>query len=176
MFFLELNHDTLTIWYQIDQCHFAYTAESLVPYLKLYGLLTRAFSQPATDFRLMEGKLSIGLLSFSFISFNDNAIVRNFTLQSFSKICRQFEGNLHMITFDYRTMLHLCFWWTHHFRNFGQVWQNRHLLQVEKSFKVVLHFWDSPCSLAVTARYPLRFQRSWSRLVASLVWLLRSHS
>ena len=37
-FFLELNHDTLTIWYQIDQCHFAYTAESLVPYLKLYGV------------------------------------------------------------------------------------------------------------------------------------------
>ena len=30
MFFLELNHDTLTIWYQIDQCHFAYTVESVV--------------------------------------------------------------------------------------------------------------------------------------------------
>ena len=28
MFFLELNHDILTIWYQIDQCHFAYTAET----------------------------------------------------------------------------------------------------------------------------------------------------
>ena len=83
MFFLELNHDTLTIWYQIDQCHFAYTAESLVPYLKLYGLLTRAFSQTATDFRLMEGKLSIGLLSFSLISFNDNAIVRNFSPKIF---------------------------------------------------------------------------------------------
>ena len=155
MFFLELNHDTLTIWYQIDQCHFAYTAESLVPYLKLYGLLTRAFSQPATDFRLMEGKLSIGLLSFSFISFNDNAIVRNFTLQSFSKICRQFEGNLHMITFDYRTMLHLCFWWTHDFRNFGQVWQNRHLLWKKASkwfctFEIhhVHLLWqqDTPCT------------------------------
>ena len=41
MFFLELNHDTLTIWYQIDQCHFAYTVESPVPYLKLCGLLTQ---------------------------------------------------------------------------------------------------------------------------------------
>ena len=41
MFFLELNHDTLTIWYQIDQCHFAYTAEGLVPYLKLCCLLTQ---------------------------------------------------------------------------------------------------------------------------------------
>ena len=30
-FFLELNHYTLTIWYQIHQCCFAYTAESLVP-------------------------------------------------------------------------------------------------------------------------------------------------
>ena len=40
-FFLELNHDTLTIWYQIDQCHFTFTAESLVPYLKLCGLLTQ---------------------------------------------------------------------------------------------------------------------------------------
>ena len=35
-FFLELNNDTLTIWYQIDQCHLVYTAESLVPYLKLH--------------------------------------------------------------------------------------------------------------------------------------------
>ena len=45
-FFLELNHDTHTIWYQIDQCHFAFTAESLVPYLKLCALLiqTRIFS------------------------------------------------------------------------------------------------------------------------------------
>ena len=33
-----LNLDTLTVWYQIDQCHFAYTAERLVPYLKLWGL------------------------------------------------------------------------------------------------------------------------------------------
>ena len=32
-FFLELNLDTRTIWYQIDQCHFAYAVESLVPYL-----------------------------------------------------------------------------------------------------------------------------------------------
>ena len=40
-FFLEINHDTLKIWNQIDQCHFAYTAESLVPYLKLCGLLTK---------------------------------------------------------------------------------------------------------------------------------------
>ena len=37
----ELNHDTLTIWYQIDPCHFAYTAESPVRHLKLCGLLTQ---------------------------------------------------------------------------------------------------------------------------------------
>ena len=30
IFFLEVNHDTLTIWYKIDQCHYAYTAESPV--------------------------------------------------------------------------------------------------------------------------------------------------
>ena len=30
--FIELNHDRFTICYQIDQCHFAYTAESLFPY------------------------------------------------------------------------------------------------------------------------------------------------
>ena len=41
MFFLELNHEKLTIWYQIVQCHFVHTAESLVPYLKLCSLLTR---------------------------------------------------------------------------------------------------------------------------------------
>jgi len=39
-FFLELNHEKLTIWYQIVQCHFVHTAESLVPYLKLCSLLT----------------------------------------------------------------------------------------------------------------------------------------
>ena len=49
----------------------------------------------------MEGKLSIALFSPSSISFNDNAMVRNFTLRSFSKICHQLEGNLHMITLDY---------------------------------------------------------------------------
>ena len=32
-FFLELNHEKLTIWYQIVQCHFVHTAQSLVPYL-----------------------------------------------------------------------------------------------------------------------------------------------
>ena len=52
-FVLELDHDTLTgtVWYQIDQCHFGYTTESLVPYLELYGLLiqTRIFS---TSYRL----------------------------------------------------------------------------------------------------------------------------
>ena len=60
----------------------------------------------------MEEKLSIGLVSPSSISSNDDLIVRNFypkkfTLQSFSKVCGQLEGNLHMITFDYRTMLDL---------------------------------------------------------------------
>ena len=29
-FFLELNHEKLTIWYQIVQCHFVHTAESLI--------------------------------------------------------------------------------------------------------------------------------------------------
>ena len=33
-FFLELNHENRSIWYQIDQCHFVHTIESLVPYLK----------------------------------------------------------------------------------------------------------------------------------------------
>ena len=81
------NHDTLTIWYQIDQCHFAYTSESLVLSLKLCGLwLKQAHSQPATNCRLMEGKLSIGLFSPSLVSFNYNSIARNFALQSFSKI------------------------------------------------------------------------------------------
>ena len=51
----------------------------------------------------LKGKLSLGLFSPSLISFNDSAIVRNFTLRSFSKICHQLEGNLHMITLDYRT-------------------------------------------------------------------------
>ena len=84
MFFLEFNHDTLTIWYHIDQCHFAYTAESLVPYLKLCGLLTQtSIIKPATDCTLMERKLSIGLLSTSSISFNDNAIERNFYPKKF---------------------------------------------------------------------------------------------
>ena len=45
----------------------------------------------------MEGKLSVGLSSPSSISFNDYPIVRNCTLRSSSKICRQIEGNLHMI-------------------------------------------------------------------------------
>ena len=41
-FLLELNHNTLTIWYQTDQCHFACTAESLVWYLKRCSLLTQS--------------------------------------------------------------------------------------------------------------------------------------
>ena len=74
--------------------------------------LEQAYSQPANDRRLMEGKLSIGLFSPSSISFNVNAIVRNFYLKKFhssklSKVCRQLEGNLQMITFDYRTTLEL---------------------------------------------------------------------
>ena len=59
--------------------------------------LKQAYSQPATECGLMEGKLSVGLSSPSSISFNDYPIVRNCTLRSFSKICRQIEGNLHMI-------------------------------------------------------------------------------
>ena len=60
----------------------------------------------------MEGKLSIGLFRPSSIAFNDNAIVRNFYPKNFHssklfKICRQLEGNLHMITFVYRTTLDL---------------------------------------------------------------------
>ena len=50
------------------------------------------------------------------ISINDTAIVRNFypknpildaNQRSFLKICRQLDGNLCMITFDYRTVLDL---------------------------------------------------------------------
>ena len=39
-FFLELNHEKLSIWYQMDQCHFVHTIENLVPYLELCSLLT----------------------------------------------------------------------------------------------------------------------------------------
>ena len=95
-FLLELNHNTLTIWYQIDQCHFPYTAESLVWYLKLCGLLTQSviFSTSYHYCRLMEGKLSMGL--FSSISFNDNAIVRNFYPKNFHslKLFKDFAANL----------------------------------------------------------------------------------
>ena len=44
-----------------------------------YALLwfKQVYSQPATDCRLMDGKLSIGIFSPSSISFNNNAIVRN---------------------------------------------------------------------------------------------------
>ena len=33
------NVEKLSIWYQIDQCHFVHTVESLAPYLKLCSLL-----------------------------------------------------------------------------------------------------------------------------------------
>ena len=84
MFFLELNHEKLTIWYQIVQCHFVHTAESLVPYLKLCSLLTRT-SILSTSYQLqLNGrKLSIVLFSPSSISFNDNTIVRNFYPRKF---------------------------------------------------------------------------------------------
>ena len=84
-FFLELNHENRSIWYQIDQCHFVHTIESLVPYLKLCSLLTWT-SIFSTSYRLqliMEGKLSIVLFSPSSISFNDNTIVRNFYPRKF---------------------------------------------------------------------------------------------
>ena len=86
-FFLELNHDTLTIWYQIDQCHFAYTAKSLVPYLKLCGLLTQ-LSIFSTSYPLqINGRkafhIDIGLFCPCSISFNDNAIVWNFYSKKF---------------------------------------------------------------------------------------------
>ena len=84
MFFLELNHGKLKIWYQIDQCHFAYTAESLAPYSKLCGLLTQtSIFSTGTNCRLMEGKLSVGISRPSSISFNDNSIVRNFYPKKF---------------------------------------------------------------------------------------------
>ena len=44
MFFLELNHDTLTTWYQIPHYRFAYIAESPVPYLKLGGLFSKKYT------------------------------------------------------------------------------------------------------------------------------------
>ena len=123
-FLLELNHNTLTIWYQIDQCHFPYTAESLVWYLKLCGLLTQSviFSTSYHYCRLMEGKLSMGL--FSSISFNDNAIVRNFYPKKFQSL-KLFKDLLptwrELITFDYRTALDLLsrmsFWLQ---RNWGK--------------------------------------------------------
>ena len=50
-FLLELNHNTLTKWYQTGQCHFAYTAERLVWYLKQCGLLTQSIIF-STSYRL----------------------------------------------------------------------------------------------------------------------------
>ena len=44
MFFLELDHDTLTTWYQIPHYRFAYIAESPVPYLKLGGLFSEKYT------------------------------------------------------------------------------------------------------------------------------------
>ena len=57
-----------------------------------------------------EGKLSTGIFSPSSISSNDNAIVRNFYTKKvysskLSKICCQLQGNLHMISVEYRTAL-----------------------------------------------------------------------
>ena len=79
MFFLELNHDTLTTRYQIPHYRFAYMAESPVLYLKLGGLFSKKYIiNQLLIADKMEGKLSIGLLSPSSISFNDNSIVRNF--------------------------------------------------------------------------------------------------
>ena len=97
---------SLTIWYQIDQCHFAYTAESLhgsVLKLKLWVFwLKQAYSQPATNCRLMEGKLSIRTLSF-----NDNAIVRDFCPEKFhsSKLFKDLPPTWREFAYD-----HLRLW------------------------------------------------------------------
>ena len=80
----------------------------LVPYLKLWGLLTQTsgnYSQPATCCSLiMKGKLSIGLFSPSSISFNENAIVRNFYLHP-SKLIKDSSPTLREFAYD-----HLWLW------------------------------------------------------------------
>ena len=88
MFFLELNHYTLTIWYQIDQCHFAYITESLVPYLWLCGLLTQT-SIFSTSYQLqINGRKAFHRT----LSFSDNAIVRDFCPKKFhSKTSKSFK-------------------------------------------------------------------------------------
>ena len=59
---------------------FAYEFGGLISRILWYVFLwlKQAYSWPATDFRLMERKLSLGLWSPSLISFNNNAIVWNF--------------------------------------------------------------------------------------------------
>ena len=73
---LELNHGTLTIiWYQIGQCHFAYTTESLVPYWKLSSLLPQT-STFSTSYQLQLYKRNVfyrRLYSlFNILQWNDN--------------------------------------------------------------------------------------------------------
>ena len=108
---LELNHGTHATRYLIDQCHFAYTMESLVPYV----LKTMRFFD-SNKYRLnqlpiatCEKKFVRGHYRPRLISFNDTAIVRKFYLdvyqRSFLKICCQLEENLHMITFDHKAAL-----------------------------------------------------------------------
>ena len=50
--------------------------------------LEQAYSQPATDRGLIEGKLSTDTVDPRSISFNDTAIVRNFYAKKFHPLCK----------------------------------------------------------------------------------------
>ena len=54
--------------------------------------LKQGYSQPVTDSRLMEGKLSIGVFSPSSISFNDNA--NHYKKISLFEASQRFAANL----------------------------------------------------------------------------------
>ena len=90
-FFLELNYDTLTIWYQIARSvsfcvHRGNPGSVITKTMQSFDSnksIFSEYSQPATDCRLLEEKLSIGLFSPSSISLNNNAIVRNFYPKKF---------------------------------------------------------------------------------------------
>ena len=83
---------TLTIWYQIDQCHFAYTCGKPGSVLKtMQSFDSNKHSQPATNCRLIEGKVSISIFSPSSLSFNDNAIVSNFYTKKFYALFEAFQ-------------------------------------------------------------------------------------
>ena len=102
---------------------------------------------------------------------------KNFTLRSFSKFCRQLEGSLHMITFDYRTVLHLyssiSFWLQRNWANELNVTDHFHSCKRRSwglvafiSLRASSPIWASEASLARTRERgagPSRLRRSLTR-------------